>query len=62
LWSRLDANAGFETPRFFEGRSSADEDFTARIALTDLEPSTTYHYRVRFDDSPRLERLVATAN
>ena len=61
LWSRssepaamrveLDEDANFQTPRIFEGRSEADEDFTARITLTELEPSTTYHYRVRFDDS-----------
>ena len=61
IWSRsseaaemivaIGSNPALASPRVERGRATAEDDFTARVTVDGLEPSTTYHYRVRFDAS-----------
>ena len=71
IWSRssepaemiveLGADATLSSPRILRANATADEDFTARVAADGLEPSTTYHYRVRFDASEPVAGSFQTA-
>lgn len=71
LWSRasepsemiveLDASPTLTSPRVARARATAERDFTATVHIEDLEPATTYTYRVRFDDSEPVRGSFRTA-
>lgn len=71
IWSRASAaaemlvelgeTATFETPRVVRAHADGESDFTAQVTVDGLEPSTTYHYRVRFDDSEPVTGSFRTA-